>query len=313
MKTKKPKKYSLFIILFAIIGQNSFAYNKGDEIKTTLAIDNDGFTNNSTDRDYTQGATISFKSLKNNKSDFFKAKDATILGVSISQFVYTPEILTKSGVVIGDRPYAGWIGASGIIASRKGNSLILYGVDIGMVGPDSYAEQTQKAWHRLIKDNTPLGWENQLNRELGVNVKFMGAKSFRHDGRVDEEIILHGGGAVGNIDIHGEVGATMRVGINVPDDLGMGIGDNSDKLSIYGLMKINQKLVIKDIFLDGNNFSKSYSVEKNMNVTVGSIGFAARYKNFEVGYTYDFISEQFKTQNGIDRRATVFLNFNKRF
>jgi lipid A 3-O-deacylase len=90
------------------------------------------------------------------------------LFLTIGQNIYTPDNTEAMGPVIGDRPYAGWLyGGIGVIwqNDRVRNSLIM---NLGVVGPWSYAEATQQFVHEILGDRSPNGWDNQLRNELGV-------------------------------------------------------------------------------------------------------------------------------------------------
>ncbi len=80
--------------------------------------------------------------------------------------------------MVDDRPYAGWLFFNTGIAhlyEDQGNKERINGLllSIGIVGPCSFAEQTQKAVHRAIGSEIPQGWDNQLNNELGINVSYL--------------------------------------------------------------------------------------------------------------------------------------------
>jgi hypothetical protein len=281
-------------------------------------VGNDAFNPKPTDKHFTNSGTLGYRTnsvpeiLRKSFNALTRDADATIYGLSLSQFIFTPKDLNLTSLIPDDRPYAGSLFASGIIAARKGNSLVLYGVDVGVVGPASLAEEMQGAWHDVIGKRHAKGWENQLDNEFGINFLYKRSKSFRKDGLVDRELILDTGVSLGNMNTHAEVGGAVRVGYNIPDDMGMGIGGNN-KLSVYGIMKINQRVVLRDIFLDGNTFGDSHYVHKNMNVTTASAGIVVRYKNFEMEYKYEYMTEQFKNQKGPDVNGVISFIYNKRF
>jgi hypothetical protein len=90
---------------------------------------------------------------------------------------------------------------------------------LGIVGPHSYAEETQKKVHELCNNDILNGWDNQLKDEpvLGVfydrKWKLRQSKissGFSHD------LIPHMGVGFGNALIYAHAGAGLRFGWNLP-------------------------------------------------------------------------------------------------
>ncbi|MGB5966593.1 MAG: lipid A-modifier LpxR family protein, partial [Sulfurimonadaceae bacterium] len=67
--------------------------------------------------------------------------------------------------------------------------------------------------------------------------------------------------------------------------------------------------VARDIFLDGNTFSDSHSVEKNYLKGYGSFGFSGRYKNFSLGYIKTYHTKQFKTKENMHSIGSIILSY----
>ena len=195
-----------------------------------------------------------------------------------------------SDVIIDDRPYAGItylaVGFHGI----KGNHRINWEIDVGMIGPLSFAEQTQKSVHRIVGSQLAQGWSHQLHNELGLEV--IGESQWRafHGENVrgfNYDLITHLGGRLGNVQIYANTGAEARIGWNLPGDFGTcpirpgcetNGGDikwNTDGLlGVHVFMAVDGRLVIRDIFLDGNTFGNSHSVDKEFFVADVMAGFA---------------------------------------
>ena len=85
--------------------------------------------------------------------------------------IYTPRENAKVPVP-GERPYAGWLfGSADVTMVAPGHSRT-FGIDAGVTGPVSMAEQVQNSLHRLL-DNTPkMGWEDQLGNAAGVVLRY---------------------------------------------------------------------------------------------------------------------------------------------
>lgn len=105
-------------------------------------------------------------------------------GWAWGQNMYSPTHLEKTTNETGDRPYGGWLYA-GLIAqvTRQETSRHYLEIDIGMVGPSSHAEETQKLIHgHIVKSATfPQGWRYQVGNEPGAVVRY----------QFDHKIALH--------------------------------------------------------------------------------------------------------------------------
>ena len=306
----------------------------------TLYWENDLFAG--TDRDYTNGLKLTWSTPYQGDatpSHLPQWSDSVIkilpfvsdpdtqraLSVSLGQNIYTPDDITRSDVIPDDRPYAGItylaLGFHGI----KGNHRINWEIDMGMIGPLSFAEQTQKSVHRITGSQLAQGWSHQLHNELGLEV--IGESQWRtsHGESVrgfNYDLITHLGGRLGNVQIYANTGAEVRVGWNLPGDFGScpirpgcetNSGDVERKtdglLGVHVFTAIDGRLVIRDIFLDGNTFGNSHSVDKELFVADVMAGFALEYGNFKLSYSYVLRTKQFKTQQNDQIFGTLSLSW----
>jgi len=143
----------------------------------SLYIENDVIAGN--DRDYTSGMKLSWTSRWNpaletesdgqdkkgwvsstlNMLPFFnKPGDRRALSISIGQSIYTPEDLERSDLILDDRPYAGYTYLGLAVHRTTPKIMDTLELDIGIVGPHSYAEDVQEWAHRLLDSEEPKGW-----------------------------------------------------------------------------------------------------------------------------------------------------------
>lgn len=113
-----------------------------------------------TDKYYTGGHRIgvSFRNLK--KPDRFQS-------FALQQKIYTPSDISQTAIDAGDYPYNGLLYFSyrqGRLY-HQGKTSITAQLDAGTTGTSSGAGVTQTAFHKLIKDKLPRGWNQAL--ELG--------------------------------------------------------------------------------------------------------------------------------------------------
>ena len=204
------------------------------------------------------------------------------ISLAIGQSMYTPEEISRSDLIIDDRPYAGWTYLAIGFHSRSVSKQDSLEFQMGLVGPESFAEQAQTIVHEIGGYQKPNGWDNQLKNEPGLEVIYeRKVRLWRHEysGGFGSDLIAHLGGALGNVYTYGNAGMVGRIGWNIPLDFGTALirpaGDTnaplggSDprfssirKLSLHLFAGVDVKGVLRDIFLDGNTFTGSHSVDK---------------------------------------------------
>jgi hypothetical protein len=140
--------------------------------EVTLTLDNDFFCG--FDRHYTNGIQVAvlseFASLPQvlrSLHPFGSSVDDQFT-FAVGQRIYTPSDKSRSSPDPTDRPYAGWLYALAEFQRRRDEELDHFMVSVGMVGPASFAHQTQDLVHHLIGEGRPHGWRAQIHDEPGL-------------------------------------------------------------------------------------------------------------------------------------------------
>jgi lipid A 3-O-deacylase len=333
-----------FFLLFTGLSLNAPAATDEQKGFFALTEENDAFSNPfgpHQDRHYTQGLELSYifgDNFMTNTTDRLNhlllwgiQPEAGNLGVVVGQNIYTPEDILDPAPIKTDRPYAGWLYA-GAVYQRRGelasNLAVMenFEINLGVVGPESLAEQAQSTIHRWwFPDDVPRGWGNQLKTEPGIVLKY--ARLWRYSPTPGTarnfDVIPQIGGELGNVFTFATAGATGRLGYNLPHDFGEQIIDSpasvnggftrrTPRFSAYAFGGLDGRAVGHDITLDGNSFRSGPSVEKNVFVGDLSWGFAIQaFRHFEATYTHVTRTEEFHGQRGDDifGSITVKLNF----
>jgi len=249
---------------------------------------------------------------------------------SIGQNIYTPEDLERSDLIQDDRPYAGITYLAIGFHSKNSHRMDSLELDLGIVGPHSYAEQCQKAIHDWIDSTDPKGWDNQLKDEPVLNI-FYGRKWKLMQSRVGHgfcyDMIPHMGCALGNAATFANAGAQIRFGWNLPSDFGTflirpGCDSNAplDKqdprffpryhqIGIHLFAGVDGHVVLRNIFLDGNTFRDSHSADKKHFVVdlVGGAGMIIH--RFKITYTYVYKTKEYKTQKDEQKYGAITLSY----
>ncbi len=243
--------------------------------------------------------------------------------ISINQSIFTPEDISRTDLIKEDRPYAGWLNLGlGLVANQGSRRYDKIELDIGVVGPWSFAEDVQENWHEFFDLQEPRGWDNQLKNELGINLSYEQARRFGKKSLIsglEYDIIPHFGGSLGNVFTYGAVGFTVRVGPDLHDDFGPprirpslpggGFFPGRSGFNWYLFAGTEGRLVLRNIFLDGNTFQDSHSVDKNYLVGDFQAGLALQFKRVRISYTQIFRSKEYKGQDSPDEFGALSLSY----
>lgn len=302
----------------------------------SIQVENDLFSTTNEDRFYTNGVQFSHVRVGNapefmqkaaNLIPFYEGSGGTVYGFSIGQKIYTPEDTEVVELIEDDRPYAGWLysnfGMADVISESDNGEQVINGLvlTLGVVGPASLAEQTQREWHKLIDVDVPKGWDNQLENELGVNLTYIRKwrKIFPLSGRQQFEISRHGALALGNVFTYAAGGVMARWGTHLDADIGPpnispgfpGIPafKPNPKFNWYLFAGIEGRAMARNIFLDGNTFSDSHSVDKRPLVGDMQVGLAFHYKGVRLAVSNMFRTKEFDGQTANTNYGAVNLTF----
>lgn len=283
-----------------------------------LVFENDIFFN--TDRNYTNGVRLSWVTAPDATPDLawravqafplFPAGGRVRTSYAIGQNMYSPSDITLRDPPLDDHPYAGWLyGTVGLI-SETGDQLDQIGVTIGVVGPASLAEQTQRLVHEIVGADDPRGWHTQLHNEPGIVLTYQ--RSWRRlvartllTG-LEYDVTPHLGGALGNVFTYANAGVTLRIGENLPLDYGppriqpslpgSGFFIPRNGFGWYFFAGAEGRAVARNIFLDGNSYQDSRRVRREPFVGDLQYGFALAFDSIRLSYTRVLRTREFATQ-----------------
>jgi len=295
----------------------------------TFAVENDLFTGK--DLGYTNGIRFSYVSSEESMPSYIRKASNYLpllnkegkkrISIAAGQSMYTPRNIRSDQFQEHDFLYAGWLYGSLGIISDTGSSYDNVVLTLGMVGPASRAEQTQKFVHHNVPGSAqPQGWNYQLKNEPGINFAYerkwrnlLEKKAFG----VGVDLIPHVGTNLGNVYTNAAVGATFRLGYDLPADYGPPrIRPNlagsdffipTKKLGGYLFTTVEMRAVARNIFLDGNSFQGGPSLDKRVMVQVLQYGATIIFKDARITYSNVLTSKEFKGQkNGTEFGALTF-------
>ncbi|MCB1674962.1 MAG: lipid A deacylase LpxR family protein [Halioglobus sp.] len=267
------------------------------------------------------------------------------LVISLGQIMFTPKDRLASEVIQDDRPYAGYLYATFGYHTRDETQLDTIEVSLGLVGPASLAQESQDFIHKLRGIPRFKGWDNQLRNEPVLQVLYehkhktelgliapgwQGPDWMQSRWLPRHDLITHFGTNLGNARVYANAGFEYRIGLGLPDDFGSAAlrpgGDNSapgrddprmapdgtDPLgqgSLHLFTALDARWVLHDIFLDGNTFRDSHSVDKRPVVGDLSVGLGLLYERWKVSVAMVWRSKTFDKQDGVHKFGSISLSY----
>jgi hypothetical protein len=256
---------------------------------------------------------------RSSPKDEFKARAS----ISLGQNIYTPEDTKATQLLTDDRPYAGWLYMGfGVVANQGTERYDKLELEIGVVGPYSFAEDVQTFWHSMLGLQVPQGWDNQLDNEPGAVLYY---EQTRRLGKqnigwgLDADVLPFFGGALGNVFTYAEAGVTLRLGSDLEDDFGpprirpslpgSGYYRPEKGFNWYVFAGLEGRAVLYNIFLDGNTFADSHSVDRKPFVGDLQAGLVVHWNRFRITYTQIFRTKEFDGQDRGDLFGSVSLSY----
>lgn len=303
----------------------------------TLHFENDVLGTDDSDRHYTNGILFSYHTGENRVWDwldgwarrhYFLEPDVKLhSSLALGQNLYTPEDISTPDLQVDDRPYAAWLHTDLGLVGQTDEILRTLEFSLGVVGPAAQGEELQKWFHEVIGSPEPMGWHNQLNNELALmlvfeqkwrNIYAVGKSSFLSGLGLELDLSPHGSVALGNVFTYGGVGGTIRLGHNLHSDFGppriqpappgSGYYLAESGFSWYLFGGLDGRLMLRNIFLDGNTFSDSHSVEKNPLVGDFVSGLVVSALGVRAGFSYVMRTKEFKIQRQSDHFGSVTVS-----
>ena len=325
----------LSFILIPSLGIAKTSFEEKEPVYWSVQVENDLFGSGS-DRFYTNGIQFNYvkrhtppKWLDNiaDRLPLFISTDAKAGGYSFGQKIFTPEDTQEAALITTDRPYAGWLYTTASIASlikdtpkyREINALEF---TVGIVGPSSLAGTVQNEYHQLIGVETAKGWDNQLKDELGLNVTYVRKhENFRTlKNGLEYAWSPHRVLSLGNVYTYAGGGMMLRLGNNLKNDIGPPninpgfpgsafFSPEKGGRSWYVFAGIEGRVIAQNIFLDGNSFEDSHSVDKKNLVADLQYGISYQRNNMRVTFSNLLRTKEFYGQKDNAKFGAVNISF----
>jgi hypothetical protein len=279
-----------------------------------LTVENDAFTGS--DNNYTHGTELEWVTT-------IGTGKVLRTGYGVNQAMYTPKDISIATNQPGDRPWCGMLVVFREDWLQFGVETVRSRWEVGVLGPSSQSDETQAWFHRVIDNQEPMGWDNQLPDEPILNYYHerhhpLWSVGVPQKWQACGEAVY--GGVVGTTFINVMGGTGAKAGWNIPPThLTGGIGPKAVKTSkpfFYALAQVNGLYVFHNATI-GDSFFRDrlpeHEQELQHEVGEAVVGASAGIRWFALTYALNMRSPEFVGQTKNMDWGMVRLEFVREF
>ncbi|MBX2884313.1 MAG: lipid A deacylase LpxR family protein [Granulosicoccus sp.] len=297
------------LILFLFSFSHDLLASAKNERWFSFSFDNDIFVGS--DGGYTNGLYISWYDLPEDITSstaslpWYYRLQALLTGAddrgesvftqNIGQSMLTPADISQPVPDENDLPYAGLLFWQGSILFGRGEVTDFATLFLGIVGPLSFAEQSQKLVHSLTGSDEPQGWDFQLKNEPLVGVRYGRFWQSVHldSAAIEYDIVTGAQGGLGNFISSVEADIYFRLGSKLETSYSLlaltsarEINPTAHSGGWFAYIGANIQYVFNNILFDGNTFRDSPSVPWEHWINSITAGFAFSKENWGLSFSY---------------------------
>lgn len=335
---------TLQVIMFAVFASLSAAMGKAadDAIGSTyLRLDNDIFA--SSDEGYSNGVELSFVSPTiasfedsrlspmarwlNRRLAWLQPRgfDDNNMVLTLGHGIFTPSDWWRSEPDPQDRPYAGVLVLGFDYNGRDADSMTTTTLNVGVVGPAAGAKELQNLVHAALGGKEFQGWAHQVRNEPVFSIAYQRLRKWYVSNQPGwaSDVVVRGGGSVGNLATFANVGGEVRFGPWIPDNFGsaplLPAAENaapsvpqhsSGRMLIHGFVAFDVRHVLHDITLDGNTWSDFAGVERKDVIADLGIGISMHWRGWKIAFARYLRTKEFDAQDSNAQLGSLTIRRN---
>ena len=215
--------------------------------------------------------------------------------LTVGQEIYTPR-RDAPVPVPGERPYAGWLHATGTVAAVRPGRTRMLAVAFGVTGQPSLAQPVQDGVHRLLHNEPQRGWAHQLRTGADVEVTY--AEVRRHQRRVGASsaaaVRSQGGATLGTLRSRLTVGVEGTLGQRRALSWSPAEPEVEQPLRAYVLGGVRQDWVLWDAFVEGRAAHRG-AVRRALVAQVEA-GAGYRWRHLGIEYRHAIRGREYRAQ-----------------
>lgn len=307
------------VALVAAFAAPAWAEPLRDPLPTwTFQVENDAVSTlrGTSDQYYTSGLRLGYVS----PTDLVPAPIARLgrnvwgdgvqrISLDVSQSIFTPRNTQIDPPDPRDRPYAGYLRATGALIQDTDQHRSVLALSLGVVGPQALGRQVQNGFHSIISDPQNRGWSSQLRSEFAFEL--LSERVWRFPlyrlGPLETDALPAVTLGVGNVRDYAQLGLSVRIGQGLGSDFGAprirpGLSGSdayaqTRPFAWYLFAGADGQAVAHDMFLDGNTWrDRGPHVSKKWYLGEFQAGLAVFYRGVRISYTHTWQTEQFNGQ-----------------
>ena len=293
--------------LFLLLGLAVAPVQAEESNWLAVTVDNDILVGN--DNGYTNGIFVSWFDVGTQNDRFMpdwlavplswsldmESAKTTLQAYTVGQIMITPDDITIEDPPIDEIPYSGSLLLNYTFITMEEAHADSVATVIGIVGPSSGAEATQKWVHDLVDADEPNGWDTQLEDEIVFQLSR--GRLWRtwsaSDDRMD--LLVLGEAGVGTLSSFVASGMLFRYGNDLSRTFATPLLINNRSANPaaieggwYLFAGVRLEYVFNLIYTDGNTYIDSRSIEYDRSQVGITAGLAYSWKNVSVTFAlYD--------------------------
>ena len=235
------------------------------------------------------------------------------------QQLQTATNISIEELVEEDAPYVGLLAWEVSLLAYNEQVSDEVGLIVGLVGPSAGGEFVQSVVHDMTGGREPQGWDNQINNEPVFRLQTRRIWRVYQSEFIGGEFDLLTGldGGLGNLRSDLSTGFGLRFGQRLTDNFSSATvfpvqkfnGLNNTPYGWYLFLNASASYVANDIFINGNTFQDSHSVDLIHPQATVSVGFMANIYNFSILYTLLYGTDEYQGQAEDSRFGSIAITY----
>lgn len=235
---------------------------------------------------------------------------------TIGQAMVTPRDITRENPNRDDLPYSGLFFYTNAHFHVHDQYADKVSTTVGIIGPASGAERTQKFVHRALDADRPRGWDYQLENELVFRISR--SRIWRlwasGNGSGKTDVLVSAEGNLGTLESSLGGGLMWRYGRGLAETYvtpAFHSSRSSNPLSIdggwYVYLGVSARYLANYIFVDGNTFTDSRSAELDHSQFGVTTGITYSWRNVSMTFAVEDMNVLEDRLEGTDRFGSLTL------
>lgn len=264
-----------------------------------VELDNDLYASLKNDRYYTNGITLFYNYLNAKTTERLLKKTTEF---RLGHYIYTPKTRLANEIAVNDRPFAGYMFGEVNQTFFMVHDAVYQGtLQMGYVGPNSFAQQMQNGLHDVLSLRHVEGWQNQIRNTFALQTQFRYTKKLFSDQPTPLfDVHFQTQAVLGTVQTGINTGFFARIGwksllpIAQSNFYNSGVLRTSKSEEVYFFIHPSIQYQGYDATVQGSLFGSKSPVELDLIRwrLQTAVGIKYRYNQFNAHYTFHYRSKE---------------------